>query len=310
MNFQASSNNRKLAIEGDNNSCQPRHDSFDRNLSRSMSLRSDKRPTVHHSQSSDNIPRSCETVGAPDCKVTVTSVNFGFSVEMSKENRSVNLMRQLVAQDTLLGPVQADQVVQAAEAMEFEGLMRTLETVETVNLSEISNDVSLPPANVKSRLDSSAIEMAPDVSEALVTAATPIQHSISSESFASKTPMNDDVDTMASILDFTRHHEALMAFYYMDETSGKMKVCEIYGLDNTSGGTDPFGNQHGSLTRSDTVSSRRQTSMRHKNISSQPTSRRHSFSKRKSWAELTMVEPAVTNSLQGTSEKSEAENSV
>jgi hypothetical protein len=46
------------------------------------------------------------------------------------------------------------------------------------------------------------------------------------------TPRMDgtELDTMASIVEYTRRHESLMAFYYMDEETGQMKVTEIYDM--------------------------------------------------------------------------------
>ena len=44
-----------------------------------------------------------------------------------------------------------------------------------------------------------------------------------------------DLESMQSLVDYTRHHDALMAFYYMDDRSGQMKVTEIFGVGKKEG---------------------------------------------------------------------------
>lgn len=43
---------------------------------------------------------------------------------------------------------------------------------------------------------------------------------------------DDDLDTLTSIVNYTRRHEALMAYYYMED--GQMKVTEIFGVPESN----------------------------------------------------------------------------
>jgi hypothetical protein len=49
----------------------------------------------------------------------------------------------------------------------------------------------------------------------------------------------EDADTLSAIVEYSRRHDALMSFYYMDDESGQMKVTEIFGVDANKSDSPP-----------------------------------------------------------------------
>lgn len=172
-------------------------------------------PVCHHDKQARRVSvvepsRRRSVVGEPPTsssgQCTVTELNFGFSVDMQSKSNKVQKMSNIVAR------------FEPADHRTCKLYSRNLECFrDNVKRSEFP---AATVAGVAQDLELEGLRKATTVGGGQ---ASPLSDIGQQENF----------DTYSSILNFTQQHEALMAFYYLDEHK-QVKVNHFFRLHNVS----------------------------------------------------------------------------